>query len=96
MWTSDAVKLNRFIKAKKKKEKKEGRNYDSAEDDGSFSGEDYDDDEDDGGFFAGAMTEEKSARKQARKMERCEDDAMSNTLYQAQNPLFSNYFSSKK
>jgi len=40
--------------------------------------------------------QDKRERKKERKLGRCEDDAMSNVLYQAQNPLYSKYTYSKK
>jgi hypothetical protein len=66
------MKLNKFIKDKKKKEKKQGRLYrmsslltyltitDSAEDDDSCSGEDFDSGDEGGSFFAAEEVKEKA------------------------------------
>jgi len=59
-------------------------------DDGSDSEEDYVSDT----YFEKinkGEKEERSRRVTERKYERCESDEMSNVLYQAQNPVYSNY-----
>jgi len=83
-WNQEASRLNSTIKSTKIKEKKSGRNYDSAEED--HSGEEE---------FDLEVQQEKQEKKEKRCKERVRyrtnNDEISNVIYQAHNPIYSAY-----
>jgi hypothetical protein len=79
LWNVEAVRLNKAIKSTKITEKKEGVDYDSAEDDGSGSEEDE------------GKVEKRQVRGMQRKQRRVKEDKTSNVIYQARNPQYSAY-----
>jgi len=93
LWNTEAVRLNEAIKTTKIEEDIEGLDYHSACDDHSD------------GEVQERVQEEKEEeekqdkkklkedRKKERKVRRTQNDALSNVLYQAQNPIYSAFIS---